>query len=250
MDVIAADLVGITGCDMRTALYYIKLAGGDYQKAVGLYFELGGAPPPEEAVEQSTSSKFSLPSAETLPEIPVNSLNILSEAAKSLKVPRVGIDQVFKDECMYSFATPFAPDGLFTNLVTFESVSRAFVSQDSLRTGVKMYLLQRWSRPVGDTNNGENDSQISSPVPKKPKTVSEHFEKMAKEEEDREASIQKNMFLYVPQSSTLPEECIVPYPFKGISEHLYQVVESLLAFTDQGTKNNLKSSACTFSFQF
>lgn len=29
-------------------------------------------------------------------------------------------DKVFKDECMYSFDTPFSPEGLFVNLKTFQ----------------------------------------------------------------------------------------------------------------------------------
>lgn len=44
-------------------------------------------------------------------------------------VPRES-DTVHNDECMYSFATPFSPDGLFVNLHTWRGFSRKFIDED------------------------------------------------------------------------------------------------------------------------
>lgn len=57
MDAAAQNLMGIVGCDSGTAEYYARLASGDSQKAVSLYFELGGAPPPPSTTKSSGDSK-------------------------------------------------------------------------------------------------------------------------------------------------------------------------------------------------
>ncbi|KDD72920.1 hypothetical protein H632_c2732p0, partial [Helicosporidium sp. ATCC 50920] len=50
-------------------------------------------------------------------------------------------DKVYKDECMYSFATPESPGGLYTNLETLQSFSAAFVALDHQQTRCALYLL-------------------------------------------------------------------------------------------------------------
>ena len=71
-------------------------------------------------------------------------------AAMQSALPRVAVaeahSRVFKEECAYSFDTPYAPGGLFTNLSTFVSFGASFVALDAARSSCPVYLHQTWSR--------------------------------------------------------------------------------------------------------
>ena len=67
---------------------------------------------------------------------------ILLEMAK-IRIPTPS-DKVFKDECLYSFDTPFSDEGLYVNLSTFHGVGTAFVIFDSKKQNSKLYLHEKW----------------------------------------------------------------------------------------------------------
>eukprot|EP01083_Nonionella_stella_P019524 54221_1 len=69
-------------------------------------------------------------------------LKVLRAEAQKCRVPNEN-SQVEKDECMLSFDTPFCPQGLYTNLSSWKSYGRDFVSLDSTKTGQKLYLYQK-----------------------------------------------------------------------------------------------------------
>lgn len=54
--------------------------------------------------------------------------------------------QVYKDECMFSFATPLSTGGLYVNLATWQAYSAAFVGLDHERTGNALYLWEEWHK--------------------------------------------------------------------------------------------------------
>ena len=69
-------------------------------------------------------------------------LKILQGEAQKCRIPNEN-SPVEKDECMLSFDTPFSPQGLYTNLQTWKSFGRDFVTIDSKKTGQSLYLYQK-----------------------------------------------------------------------------------------------------------
>ncbi|TMW55911.1 hypothetical protein Poli38472_008559 [Pythium oligandrum] len=53
-------------------------------------------------------------------------------------------DRVYRDECLFSFDSAFSPEGIYTNLATFQSFGAPFVAVDRARSSVPtVYLHQR-----------------------------------------------------------------------------------------------------------
>ena len=72
----------------------------------------------------------------------------LVRAAMRQKLPNSPshYDKVYKEECCFSFETPYAPDGLFINMVTWQSFSKAFLKLDNRRSGNYLYLNEKWQK--------------------------------------------------------------------------------------------------------
>lgn len=54
--------------------------------------------------------------------------------------------KIYKDECAYTFDSPFSEAGLFVNLTTLVAVSRRFVAPDAARTQNEVYLHEKFSQ--------------------------------------------------------------------------------------------------------
>lgn len=65
-------------------------------------------------------------------------------------------DKVYKDECMFCFATSESPGGLYINLRTFQAFDEAHVDLDQERTGAVLYLHEQAHRvrPHGSQGRG------------------------------------------------------------------------------------------------
>ena len=70
---------------------------------------------------------------------------VLRDEAGKARIPNEH-SAVEKDECMLSFDNQFSPNGLYTNLNTWQSFGRDFVEKDSNKTGNKVYLYQKYLR--------------------------------------------------------------------------------------------------------
>merc|ERR1719464_2321453 len=81
-------------------------------------------------------------------------LKILQEDAQKCRIPKEA-DVVEKDECLVSFDSPFSPQGLFTNLQTWQSFGRDFVELDAKRTSQRVYLHQKKYRVVKPKKSAE-----------------------------------------------------------------------------------------------
>lgn len=66
---------------------------------------------------------------------------------------------VYKDECVYSFDTPYYETGLYLNLLTMQGVGERFLVADSQRTGCKLYLHQKWLKVRKQEAKEESDAQ-------------------------------------------------------------------------------------------
>jgi ubiquitin carboxyl-terminal hydrolase 5/13 len=70
-------------------------------------------------------------------------LSIIRSEFSKLKIPTPQND-VYKDECIYSFDSPFSDDGLFVNLINFHGVGKDFLQYEIDSTKSKLFLHQKW----------------------------------------------------------------------------------------------------------
>mmetsp|Transcript_23484 Transcript_23484/g.30695 ORF Transcript_23484/g.30695 Transcript_23484/m.30695 type:complete len:861 (-) Transcript_23484:288-2870(-) len=65
-------------------------------------------------------------------------------------------DKVYKDECMFSFDTPFSSDGLFVNLKSLQGFGIRFVGQDARKSPKPtLYLLQKFQKVARVVEEGK-----------------------------------------------------------------------------------------------
>jgi hypothetical protein len=229
-----ADMVAMLQCDARTARYYLSLAGGMQQAAVGLYFESDAAPPPASFEnEASARPKYTAPTAAAdgspLPEVvPAEQRDAVEAFAARLPVAS-GDQPVFKDECLFGFDTPEAEGGLFLNLATLYSVGREFLDVDAAKTGTLFYLHQKWVKVPKAEAEADGGGGAELAAAEAPKTVAEHMQKLGAA--DDKFDVHKTTTIY-----SVATKAFLPYPFAGITAHLFNVCETLLAATDKGTE--------------
>lgn len=72
-------------------------------------------------------------------------LRALREHLRDIRAPGRA-DRVYKDECMYTFATPEHEAGLFVNMKTWEGVCRDLLELDAFKSGCPVYLWERHVR--------------------------------------------------------------------------------------------------------
>lgn len=84
-------------------------------------------------------------------------LQAIHECFSSARVP-VPSDQVFKDECMFSFDTPLSKGGLFISLNTWQGFGKEYVSLDHTRTGNRLYLHEMWKKVFSEQSLQMSDA--------------------------------------------------------------------------------------------
>lgn len=73
---------------------------------------------------------------------------LLEELSLQVQVPTAA-SKVYKDECMFSFDTPYSEGGLFVSLKSFQGFSAEFVKMDHKKTGNRLYLhLKKVAKPM------------------------------------------------------------------------------------------------------
>lgn len=78
-------------------------------------------------------------------------LELVRGHMRDVKAPGA-YDKVYKEECLFCFATPETPGGLYINLTTHQAFDEEHVGLDQEKTGAVLYLHQqarRVSRGVG-----------------------------------------------------------------------------------------------------
>ena len=58
---------------------------------------------------------------------------------------------------VYSFDSPFSDSGLYVNLTTLNGVGSDFLNLDSVKSGSKLYLHQKWNQIPKEKHEGESE---------------------------------------------------------------------------------------------
>ena len=133
-------------------------------------------------------------------------------------------DKVYKDECVYSFDTPYSIGGLYVNIVSLLGYGSKYIQYDVAKGG-KLYLHQKWNKTLKhvDTNATETPS-IANTL----KTLSN---------EDSKYNIEKiHSLVVVTENGSLQ---VIALPNLQLPEFVSNVVQSII--DHEGMKANLSS---------
>lgn len=72
-----------------------------------------------------------------------NLLSLIRSQMSNMKVPRSS-DKVYKDECLFSFDSPFSDDGLYVNLISLQGFGKDYLNWDIEKRGGRIYLHEKW----------------------------------------------------------------------------------------------------------
>lgn len=72
-------------------------------------------------------------------------LPLLRGEMSKMRIPHTR-DKVYKDECVYTFDSPYSDSGLYVNTITFNGVGERFLRHDARVSGCKIYLHQKWTQ--------------------------------------------------------------------------------------------------------
>ncbi|CAM9439960.1 unnamed protein product [Phaeothamnion confervicola] len=81
-----------------------------------------------------------------------------------VKVPGAH-DKVYKDECVFSFDTPFSKDGLYVSLSTWQGFGEDYLALDRERTGNALYFHEKWTRVPRRAPEGDSAAAAGEPEP-------------------------------------------------------------------------------------
>jgi ubiquitin carboxyl-terminal hydrolase 5/13 len=153
-------------------------------------------------------------------------LPIIRGEMSKLKIPHVS-DKVYKDECMFSFDSPFSDEGLYVNMITLRGYGKAYVGHDIKATGCKLYLHELWQQVPKEKATG-GEAKEAQPT-KLAIGVAGGF--MTEEEYD----IVKDHYLIVVNGTTLES---VHLPCQELPEFVSNVAQAIIAH--EGMKVNMQ----------
>ncbi|GMH39787.1 hypothetical protein BSKO_07685 [Bryopsis sp. KO-2023] len=123
-------------------------------------------------------------------------------------------DRVYKDECMFSFDTPFSAEGLFVNLNSHQAFGEEFVGLDFERTANTLYLHQKWIKvPLPEEELKALDA--------KPDKLAIGGEGGFQVDKDK-WSVEKEFALVI-----MPEKTKIPLPCLDLPELVLQAIKAV-----------------------
>lgn len=140
----------------------------------------------------------------------------------TLRKPAHG-DRVYKDECMFSFATPLTPGGIYLNLATFQAFSPEYLPLDQERTGGRVYLHITGKRVLKEHVPADPDA-APAPVTKFAIGVEGGFQT-----EDTKYTTELSY-----EVAQFPGPVTAPYPSESLPARLAEIVASVINYTDAG----------------
>lgn len=72
-------------------------------------------------------------------------LDLIRRQMSSVRAPS-HYDRVYKDECQYSYDTPFSTKGLYISLHSWQGFGHDYVDIDAKRRGQQLYLHEIWHK--------------------------------------------------------------------------------------------------------
>lgn len=78
----------------------------------------------------------------------------MREARPPIRVPS-GYDKVCNDECLFSFDTPYSPEGLYVSLGSYQGFAQRYVALDHERTRNQLYVHLKYTKTLKEAHAEE-----------------------------------------------------------------------------------------------
>lgn len=155
-------------------------------------------------------------------------LPVIRAEMSKLKVAAAA-DRVYKDECVYSFDSPFSDGGLYVNLRTLQGIGERYLDLDRRKSGSNLYLHQKWNQILKEEKptDGEKDAPTKLAIGVEGGFMSESKYDIVKEHQ---------LIVFVNDQI---EKILLPN--QEIPEFVSAVVESVIKH--EGMKKNLQLSS-------
>lgn len=85
-------------------------------------------------------------------------LPVIRSQISRIKAPHTH-DKVYKDECVYSFDSPFTDTGLYVNLITYQGVGQRYLHIDAKKSNAVLYLHEKFHQIPRETSNESEEKQ-------------------------------------------------------------------------------------------
>lgn len=85
-------------------------------------------------------------------------LPVIRSQISRIKAPHTH-DKVYKDECVYSFDSPFTDTGLYVNLVTYQGVGQRYLHIDAKKSNAVLYLHEKFLQIPRETSTESEEKQ-------------------------------------------------------------------------------------------
>nr|CCA21701.1 ubiquitin carboxylterminal hydrolase putative [Albugo laibachii Nc14]CCA21876.1 ubiquitin carboxylterminal hydrolase putative [Albugo laibachii Nc14] len=144
----------------------------------------------------------------------------LQEYAAKVRVANT-VDSVFRDECMYSFDSPFSEGGLYTNLISLESVGEPFLQLDQKKTPNAIYLHQEFEK-IKITPHKDSEENIRT------KLAIGGQGGFSDGAEGNQFEVAKRFAIVVLEPNSGKESVRIEYPSEKIPPAINDAVEALL----------------------
>jgi ubiquitin carboxyl-terminal hydrolase 5/13 len=143
-------------------------------------------------------------------------------------------DKVYKDECLYSFDTPFSPDGLYVNLKTWGGVGKDFLGFDSGKTGSTLYVHLKYTKvPVAEEDEAGKEAKASAEAEAAaagPTVLGIGVEGGFKLDSQKYEVVKEVALAVVVPSNGAPEPTVqvVGFPNEGVPEFVSRAVQAIV----------------------
>jgi ubiquitin carboxyl-terminal hydrolase 5/13 len=153
-------------------------------------------------------------------------------ALPKVKVP-TSYDRVYKDECLFSFATPESADGIFVNLNSWTGVGSRFLDLDHQRTGNILYYNEKHKR----IPNKQNGPIAQDAVPTRLAIGGGGGFQVDK----KDYTIEKECSL-----ALMPKRILIPLPNPELPELVLQAVGAIQVSAESASLHGLSALAVLF----
>jgi ubiquitin carboxyl-terminal hydrolase 5/13 len=148
------------------------------------------------------------------------------------KVPTI-YDKIYKDECIYSYDSPYSDDGLYVNLVSFHGIGKDYLHYDIYKTNQIIYLHIKFNQ-IKMTINNNNLEQQQQPQPTKLAIgTTDGFNV----NDASSYELIKKYSIAIINKSNYDDITYISYPIDGLLLHITHVIDGII--NHNGMRSNI-----------
>lgn len=157
----------------------------------------------------------------------------LQSNISNYKIPTI-YDKIYKDECIYSYDSPYSDDGLYVNLVSFHGIGKDYLHYDIYKTNQTIYLHIKFNQIKKTINNNNNLEQQQQPQPTKLAIgTTDGFNV----NDTSSYELIKKYSIAIINKSNYDDILYISYPIDGLLLHITHVIDGII--NHNGMRSNI-----------